>query len=97
MAASLPTLLALMHEKIAKIGRHQEELKARIATLTEENEELRAELERVSRERDKACEDAEFLTYSYRIANSPDSLIQTRRHIAGLIREIDRCLEMLKE
>lgn len=97
MASSLPTILAMMHDRILRIGKRQEELKNQLARADKEIEDLKAELERVKTERDKALNDAEFLKYSYRLANSPDTIIQTRRHIAGLIRNIDRCIRMLKE
>ena len=39
----------------------------------------------------------EFLAVSHKLANDADDLVAARRHIAGLIRNIDRCLEILKE
>jgi len=48
-------------------------------------------------ERDRALMDAEFLAVSHKLADSPDVLVDARRHIAQLIRNIDRCLVMLKE
>ena len=65
--------------------------------LEEEIADLRLEIAEARRERDRARLDAEYLTVSPRLADSPDTLIDTRRHIAKLIRNIDRCLEMLKE
>ncbi len=65
--------------------------------LEEENESLRRALAEAKSDRDRALLDAEYLTVSHRLADSPDTLIDTRRHIAKLIRNIDRCLEMLKE
>ncbi len=65
--------------------------------LEEEIADLRLEIAEARRERDRARLDAEYLTVSHRLADSPDTLIDTRRHIAKLIRNIDRCLEMLKE
>ena len=41
--------------------------------------------------------DAEFLAVSHKLADSPDTLVSARRHLARLTRHIDRCLEMLKE
>lgn len=65
--------------------------------LEEEIADLRLEIAEARRERDRARLYAEYLTVSHRLADSPDTLIDTRRHIAKLIRNIDRCLEMLKE
>jgi len=39
----------------------------------------------------------EFLTMSYRLADSPDTIVSARRRIARLIRTIDSCISMLKE
>lgn len=87
------------------------ELKTRVKALTEENRRLRmrnAELEALGRQlterteeaerkRHRAELDAEYLAVSHKLAEDPDTLIKTRRHIAQMIRNIDRCLEMLKE
>ena len=42
-------------------------------------------------------QDCEYLEVSHKLADNPDTLVATRRRLAGLIRNIDRCLEMLKE
>lgn len=49
------------------------------------------------KERDRARLDVEFLQVSHKLADNPDTLVATRRRLARLIRNIDRCLEMLKE
>lgn len=88
-----------------------EELKVRVKALTTENRRLReenAELESQNRtlkeltseaeqRRQRAELDAEYLAVSHKLADTPDTLINTRRHISQMIRNIDRCLEMLKE
>lgn len=88
-----------------------ERLKSRVKALTEENRRLRgrnAELELRHSELQKQAEeadsgrqraelDAEYLAISHKLAEDPDTLIKARRHIAQMIRNIDRCLEMLKE
>ena len=58
---------------------------------------LRKKTEEAYAERDRARLDAEFLAVSHKLANDADDLVAARRHIAGLIRNIDRCLEILKE
>lgn len=65
--------------------------------LQAENAELRREAEDARDMRDRAMLDAEYLMLSHRLAESPDSIAEARRHLATLIRNIDRCLEMLKE
>jgi hypothetical protein len=41
--------------------------------------------------------DNKFLKVSYRLASSPNDIIETRRLISGLIRNIDKCISELKE
>lgn len=41
--------------------------------------------------------DERFLRVSHRLASSPDSIIEARRLISGLIRNIDKAINDLKE
>ena len=97
MAESLLTKLDRLEARIKDVIAHRDELAARNATLEAENAELRRQAAEALSSRDRALLDIEYLTMSHRLADDPDSLIATRRHIAKLIRNIDRCLEMLKE
>lgn len=97
MAQSLVDLLSSVYDKIDRTDALLAQLKARVAFLENENENLRSELEDTRKELAKSMTDVEFLTMSHRLADSPDSIIATRRHIARLIRTIDNCISMLKE
>lgn len=97
MADSLLITLEKLDARIKDLLAQRDELASRNATLEEENEELRRQRDEAIATRDRAKLDIEYLTMSYRLAADPDSLIETRRHIAKLIRNIDRCLDMLKE
>ncbi len=97
MAQPLITLLKSVNEKITELSTIQKPLYARIEELEEENAGLRQELQDNKALLAKATTDIEFLTMSYRLAESPDSIISTRRRIARLIRTIDNCISMLKE
>lgn len=97
MAESLITTLEKLNAKIKDVIAHNAALLARNRELEELNADLRRRAEESDRTRDRALLDAEYLTVSHRLAADPDTLIDTRRHIAKLIRNIDRCLEMLKE
>ena len=97
MATSLITVLDSMREKIDALDQSVAALRARNKELEEENEALRRTVSDTVWERDRAKLDSEFLTVSYRLAEDPDSLIDARRLISQLIRNIDRCIEMLKE
>lgn len=97
MAQPLVTILKSVNEKITGLGTIQQQLYARIEALEVENENLRQELKETQELLKKTAVDVEFLTMSHRLADSPDSIISTRRRIARLIRTIDNCISMLKE
>lgn len=97
MASSLLTVLESMRVKIDALNESVEELRTRNRMLEEENQVLRRTIDDTSRERDKAKLESDFLAVSYRLAQDPDSIIDARRLISRLIRNIDRCIEMLKE
>lgn len=97
MASSLLAALQQMQTRIAEISAEMDSLREQNRLLTEENQSLRRDLADTALERDKAKLDAQFLAVSHKLADNPDTLVDARRLIAGLIRNIDRCIEMLKE
>lgn len=97
MARALLPLLASLNDKINKLISVQENLLSRIEQLEEENEGLKAELNDKMKQLAKANTDIEFLTISHKLADSPDSIIATRRRIARLIKTIDNCISMINE
>lgn len=97
MADALLSSLKAIQSKIVNLEYKLENEKKTNALLRKENEELRSVIRDKDKELEKAKTDAEFLIYSYRLASGPDTIVETRREIAGLIRNIDRCIEMLKE
>lgn len=97
MATSLLSVLESMQQKIEALTVRAAELRERNEALEETNRQLQRQIEEITAERDRASLDSEFLALSHRLASSPDTIIDARRHIAGLIRNIDRCIEMLKE
>lgn len=96
MAFSLDSILPNIDEKVNRLKSINESLQRRIQELEMENENIRAELNETRKDLNKARTDVEFLTVSHKLADSPDSLIATRRRIARLIRHIDNCIAMLK-
>lgn len=93
LATKLESILAGITETTAlnkELGRRCRELEIKTADLEHEVSELKSEL-------DQARLDAEYLCVSHKLADNPDNLVAARRQIARLIRNIDRCLEMLKE
>lgn len=97
MAESLIATLEKLDARIKDITARNALLAARNRELEELNADLLRKAQEAERERDRARLDAEYLTVSHRLADHPDTIVDTRRHIAKLIRNIDRCLEMLKE
>lgn len=97
MAQPLITLLSQISDKISELQAIQQQLYSRIKVLEDENEDLRDQLKEKTALLNKVTVDNEFLTMSHKLADSPDSIISTRRRIARLIRTIDNCISMLKE
>lgn len=94
---TLPEVIDGLTQKTVLIARYIEDLE-------KQNKELRHRIElleeRLSEEEEKTSQarlDADYLTVSHRLADSPDTLIATRRRISALIRTIDRCISMLKD
>ena len=94
---SLQNTLEILKGRIDALVARNRSLLLRISSLEEENEDLRKKAEEAYAERDRARLDAEFLAVSHELADDADDLVAARRQIAGLIRNIDRCLEILKE
>lgn len=97
MAASLLSMLDALNGKIQGLLEKNDTLEKRSRELEEENADLRRQIAVALKERDRARLDSEFLAMSHKLADNPDTLIDTRRQFAKLIRNIDRCLNMLKE
>lgn len=97
MAETLVSILEKLEQKIKVLKEQNKELVVSNEQLREENTELRRQARLSDEIRDKALLDAEYLAVSHKLADNPDTLVTARRQVAQLIRNIDRCLEMLKE
>lgn len=97
MADSLLDTLGRLKVRIQDLTAENARLRARNTELEVLNDELMRNAEESAAGKHRAELDAKFLAVSHKLADDPDTLIVTRRHIAQLIRNIDRCLEMLKE
>ncbi|MDE7179686.1 MAG: hypothetical protein K2N88_00580 [Muribaculaceae bacterium] len=97
MADTLTEALGRLKVRISSLTAENASLREANRKLSEENAQLRELATEAGTARRRAELDAEFLAVSHKLADDPDTLIATRRHIAQLIRNIDRCLEMLKE
>lgn len=97
MAQSLISILQQLELRQQELLSEMESLRLKCEELKEENADLRRNEAKALELRDKALLDVEYLSVSHKLADSPDSLADARRVIAGLIKNIDRCIAMLKE
>lgn len=89
--------LSILSERIECLLRQQNLLQKRIEELEQRNNELVDQHLKDLKKIEKAKQDIEFLIVSHRLADSPDTIISTRRKILGLIRTIDNCIRIIKE
>lgn len=97
MAESLHQILQQLKTKHEELQTEMNALRMRNRELEEINRDLKQKSDEALKLRDEAQQDVEFLKVSHRLADNPDSIVETRRLIAGLIKNIDRCIAMLKE
>ena len=89
--------LSELNSKIEELLKTQESLKKKVSELEERNLFLVKQHEKDLFLLENAGKDIEFLTLSHKLAESPDNLISTRRHLIGLMRTINNCIRMIKE
>lgn len=97
MDENLLSDLDMLESRLEGLAKQLRSLEERNRELEIRNAELLRDAQEARAERDRALRDAEYLAVSHKLADSPDVLVDTRRHIAQMIRNIDRCLVMLKE
>lgn len=97
MAESLLSILERLDKRIKELAMQNSQLQLRNEELTAQNEDLRRKAQEAESAREKALLDAEYLAVSHKLAEGPDNLVTARRHISQLIRNIDRCIDMLKD
>ncbi len=97
MARTLLSTLEELHQNIVFLADREAQLQKRISELETTKANLEAELTGVGKELAAALSDVEFLKVSCRLADNPESIVEARRHIARLIRNLDLCIDMLKE
>jgi septal ring factor EnvC (AmiA/AmiB activator) len=97
MTTALQNLLDSVGRKITRLKELYEAVCRENQQLKSTLEEKEEEVKRLTLELENSRRDNEFLAMSYRLASNPDDIIKTRRKIAGLIRNIDKCISQLKE
>lgn len=97
MAPPLAQALGHLQEAVDRLTAQHTELLRQLEDLKARNEDLEQELRQTQQDLHNARIDVEFLTMSHRLADTPDALVATRRHIARLIRTVDSCIAMLRD
>lgn len=97
MGANLQELLKDISRKTELLTTRYEAACGRLREAEHEISSLREEIRQLRQEMDILKKDNEFLIVSHRLASSPDEIIRSRRLIAGWIRDIDKCISLLKE
>ncbi|MBO4965439.1 MAG: hypothetical protein J6C81_04145 [Muribaculaceae bacterium] len=97
MAVPLSVLTEELKRKIERLASKYAEGVAERESLRAQVDMLKTDIERMRKELDKARLDIQFLTVSHKLAQSPDALVDTRKVVAALIRDIDKCIAQLKE
>lgn len=96
MAGSQIAKLAEIRKKISQLAAQRDAAIARIADLESHVSDLESDLTETREALDRAKLDAEFLTVSHRLADTPEALVVTRRKILSLIRKVDSAINLLK-
>lgn len=88
--------LANIKQHIDVLTRNRQQALERIAELEMQNTELRKELEERDAMLAQARLDAEFLSLSHKLADSPEALARARHIIGGLIKKVDAAINLVK-
>lgn len=97
MKASLQTTLESLLPKVETLGAQREELRERLKQSEATVDALRQELKEMQKQLDASRQECEFLRMSHRLADNPDALAETRRHISRLIRRLDASINLLED
>lgn len=95
-----PELLSSISSLSGKIDDLMEQHKMlldKISMLEKQNRELSLQHLKDTEELENAKKEIEFLSLSYRLASSPETIISARNNISRLIRTIDSCIRIIKE
>lgn len=97
MAANLTQTLKRLSDKCDTLAAKYEELSALCKSKDDTIEELTQQAEQLRIDLQKAQLDNQYLRLSHKIAPDRDQVQEGKALIAGLVREIDRCILLLKE
>lgn len=95
MAESATNTYDSIRAKVRVIIDRQQMLVEKINAQMAENEKLRSEIESLQNQLQRMKVDYEFLTMASVITHKREEVEQTRAMLAGLVRDIDRCIAEL--
>lgn len=97
MARSFLSVAKSIGDKAGQLARRIEQLEDENKALRQEADDLREQTRQAREDLHRVQLEVDFLTVSYRIADKPEKLADARRHVANLIRILDRCIDLLKD
>lgn len=89
--------LSELNSRIQSLIEVQNQLQLRVEELETRNLVLENQHQSDVKKIEQAEKDIEFLTLSHRLADSPDTIISTRRLLIRLIHTINNCITMINE
>lgn len=89
-------ILSGIREKIEELKSQRDEALNRIKALRSEIDDLKAELDDTRKSLHQSRLDAEFLTLSHKMADTPEALVKSRKLIADLIRKVDSVINLVQ-
>lgn len=97
MERSLTTIIDSLSAKVMRLVSQRDSLKEENSDLKEEIARLKGMVDEDMNQIASLEKEVEFLKLSHRLADSPETLIESRRIVAALIRKIDRCITLLND
>ena len=95
MAGSVQDTYSSIRAKVAVVIERQNMLVAKMEAVKEENAQLRATIESLRQEISRLNVDNEYLTVASVLSPDRTQVEQPRSLLAGLVRDIDRCIAEL--
>ncbi|MCM1309714.1 MAG: hypothetical protein NC301_01645 [Bacteroides sp.] len=96
MAKNVQDIASRIREKVAAIADRQRMLAQVVESERAEKERLTARVAELEAEISRLKADNEYLTVMRAVSVTPEQAEQSRAMLAGLVREIDRCIAELK-
>lgn len=90
-------LILSLQSKIDLLGRSQKAMREERCSLIDRISALRSDLAEANKRIESLELDISFLRISHKLADSPEAIVEARRHISALIRKLDTSIALLNE